>query len=99
MSHDLGADRVQEGGGMMQGREGGESGGGPGGRRGRSGGGRRGGGEEGPRGPWEEGEGRQERDPTGSVVLDFSVWYCLSGTELPVCKFYTYLGGQGVREK
>ena len=23
--------------------------------------------------------------PTGSVVLDFSVWYCLSGTELPVC--------------
>ena len=27
---------------------------------------------------------RQE-NPTVSVVLDFSVWYCLSGTELAVC--------------
>ena len=26
-----------------------------------------------------------QENPTGSVVLDFSVWYCLSGTELPVC--------------
>ena len=32
---------------------------------------------------------RQE-NPTGSAVLDFSVWYCLSGTELPVCQFYAY---------
>ena len=25
-----------------------------------------------------------QENPTGSVVLDFSVWYCLSGTALPV---------------
>ena len=26
-----------------------------------------------------------QENPNGSVVLDFSVWYCLPGTELPVC--------------
>ena len=25
-----------------------------------------------------------QENPTGSLVLDFSVWYCLSGTALPV---------------
>ena len=39
-----------------------------------------------------------QENPTGSVVLDFSVWYCLSGTELPVCYFYAYLQGRGTRK-
>ena len=39
-----------------------------------------------------------QENPTGSVVLDFSVWYCLSGTELPVC-YFMLICRAGVREK
>ena len=38
-----------------------------------------------------------QKNPTGSVMLDFSVWYCLSGTHIR-CVSFKLVCRAGVRE-